>query len=264
MGYSELVEAGVERIYREDYKSQQHYITEICQSVRNMEPEILFKARAFFVPNEDYLKFFFAPEVTSNEYDFYNIYGECQWVGRLALPITNAVDKICGLAAFDAFRYLEAHEQNDWAMNYYYYSSKRIFDKGCYLYGLPGVYKEALNKGYLILTDGVFDAISFAKEGYLAMAALGSIVTDAMAAQLRFIDRVIVAVDNDDAGIAFYEKLHKVLNNVVLFTQNVTKDADDIIKSEYKMDYLRELDKCITNEIFIPMRYRRHFLTKNT
>lgn len=262
MGYSDLVETGVKRIYSEDLESQKHYITEICQSVRNIEPAIVLKAQGFFIPNDDYLKFFFDAEVTSNEYDFYNVYGECQWTGRLALPITNAVGRICGLVAFDAFRYLEAHEQMDWTLNYYYYSNKRIFDKGYYLYGLPGVYKEALHQGYLILTDGVFDTLSFAKEGYLAMAALGSVVTDAMAAQLRFIKRVIVAVDNDDAGMMFYEKLSKVLDNVVLFAQNVAKDADDVIKSEHREGYLKELDKCIHNEIFIPMRFRKRFSTE--
>lgn len=251
MGYSELVEAGIERIYKEDLESQKHYIAEICNSVRNIEPDIIFEAKGFFIPNEEYLKIFFEPEVMSTEYDFYNVYGECQWVGRLALPVNNVVDKICGLAAFDAFRYLEAHETRDWTMNYYYYSSKRFFDKGSYLYGLPGVYQKALEEGYLILTDGVFDTISFAKEGYLAMAALGSVVTDAMAAQLRFIKKVIVAVDNDDAGMKFFEKLSKVLDNVVLFVQNIAKDADDVIKSVDKESYLEELNKCINNEFFI-------------
>lgn len=259
MGYSELVEAGIERIYQEDLDSQKHYIKEICNSVRNIEPDVIFKAKGFFIPNEEYLKVFFEPEIMSNEYDFYNVYGECQWVGRLALPVTNVVGKICGLAAFDAFRYLEAHENNDWTMNYYYYTSKRIFDKGSYLYGLPGVYKEALKQGYLILTDGVFDTISFAKEGYLAMAALGSTVTDSMAAQLRFIKKVIVVADNDDAGMLFYEKLRKVLDNVVLFVQNVAKDADDVIKSENKKEYLKEIDRCIHNDFFISARFKKHF-----
>lgn len=259
MEYSTLVEEGINRIYAEDFEAQKFYISEICNSVREIEPEIIFKARGFFIPNEDYLKYFFDPEVTSADFDFYNVYGECQWVGRLALPVTNAVGKICGLVAFDAFRYLEAHENLDWSMNYYYYTNKRIFDKGKYLYGLPGVYKEALSQGYLILTDGVFDTISFAKEGYLAMAALGSVVTDVMVAQLRFIKRVIVAVDNDDAGMSFHERLSKQLDNVVLLTQNVAKDADDVIKSQYKTEYLDTLNRCIHNELFVPVRYKKKF-----
>lgn len=254
MIFDQIVATGIRNVYRYDLESQKHFINTICDTVRNMPSDIIYKAEGFFVPNGEYLVNFFGPEVNSSDFDFYNYEGECLWQGRLVFPLKDAVGTVKGLVGFDPFKYLEAHETNNWALGYYSYSTKKIFHKGAYFYCVEGTYKKALEDGYIILTDGVFDTLAFAACNLNSAAALGSVVTQEMAAQLRFIKKVLVAVDNDDAGIKFYNHLSKYLNNVVFVGQSLFKDADDVLKSEYKELYLEEIRKTLTNDYNIPIQ----------
>lgn len=254
MTFDQLVRSGIRNVYNHDMDSQKHFIDTICSSVRNMPSDIIYKAEGFFIPNGEYLMEYFGPEVRSEEFDFYNYEGECLWQNRLAMPLKDAVGTIKGLVGFDPFRYLEAHETGNWALGYYSYSTKRIFQKGSYFYCVEGTYKKALKDGYVIITDGLFDTLSFTAQGFNSMAALGSSVTHEMVVQLRFIDKVLIAVDNDDAGVEFYNKFCKYLNNVVFIGQSLFKDADDVIKSDYKDVYLQEIRKAINNDFYRPVQ----------
>ena len=125
MDFSRLIKEGTQRVYEQDLESQKNFIESICHKIRGMDEEIIFKANGFFVPNDDYLKLYFDPVVTSQNFDLYDTYGNCQWSNRLILPIENAVGDVSGLVGFDPFRYLEAHETGDWSLNYYYYSTNK-------------------------------------------------------------------------------------------------------------------------------------------
>lgn len=249
MGYNKLVKNGIKKIYKEDLKTQKFYIGSICSDVRNMDDNILYKAHAIFIPNDEYLYNYMGAEVLSPEYDFYDAEGNCFWSNRLLIPITDLADDIVGSVGFDPMRYLEAHHNNDWSLNYYYYSTKKIFNKGNYLYGIDNTYLKAMEQGYLVLTDGVFDTLSFAKEGILSMALLGSVVTEQIAVQLRFIKRIIIAADNDNAGMELYEKLNGIHCNVAIIKQGLMKDADEVLKSRYRDDYIKTVYKAINNKI---------------
>jgi hypothetical protein len=63
--------------------------------------------------------------------------------------------------------------------------------------------------------------------------------------QLRFIDTVFVAEDNDQAGRGLYENLKRKHPRVRYIRQNVTKDADDILKSEFEQLYVTRLWEAI-------------------
>ncbi|MFQ9150786.1 MAG: hypothetical protein ACLR6B_03835 [Blautia sp.] len=56
-------------------------------------------------------------------------------------------------------------------------------------------------------------------------------------------------MDNDEAGLALYEKIAKTHPNAIYLKQGKTKDADDIIKTGFRDEYFRELDRCISTEI---------------
>ena len=89
----------------------------------------------------------------------------------------------------------------------------------------------------MVIADGVFDTLSVAYHGYNTAAMLGSVITDQLAAQLRLIDRVVVLMDNDEAGLALYEKIAKTHPNAIYLKQGKTKDADDIIKTRFRDEY---------------------------
>ena len=163
----------------------------------------------------------------------------------MVFPITDLAGNVVGLAGYNPHNYLQAKETGDKSLNYYGYSNKDLFVKGNYLYCLDGVYKKALAQGYLIITDGLFDCLSLSSYGYLAAALLGSNVNEQVLAQLTFIDRIILAHDNDEAGLRLARFLTKKLNNVVCVKQKYTKDVDDLLKTSYKDNYLAMLDNII-------------------
>lgn len=249
VSYSNMMQTGIDNVYKYDLESQKQFITTICNDVRDMNPSAVFNAKGFFVPNNEYLINFFGSEIASDEYDFYDYSGTCLWDGKLILPVFNLVNEVVGCTAFDPFRYLQAHEEQDWSLNYYSYSTKKVFTKGSYLYCLPDTYVKALREGYLIITDGVFDTLSVSQYGFLAAAMLGSVVTEEIAAQLRFIKLIIVAMDNDDAGLQLVNRLKKLHDNVVFLKQGITKDADDILKSEHRERYLASIRNLIASDV---------------
>ncbi len=50
-----MMKEGITRIYLEDKESLQYYVGMICSDVRDMEPDVLYRAGAFFVANDDYM-----------------------------------------------------------------------------------------------------------------------------------------------------------------------------------------------------------------
>lgn len=246
---SAIAREGIERVYKEDYKSQLYYLQSICNDVRHIPVEAILAVNAIFIPNEDYIITYFGTEALDAKYNFYDKYGQCLWLNKLMLPITNVVNEIVGFVAFDPFRYLEMHETGNALLNYYSYSTKDVMKKGDYLFCTPGTYKKAYRDGYLVIADGVFDTLSVAYHGYNTAAMLGSVISDQLAAQLRLIDRVVVLMDNDEAGLALYEKIAKTHPNAIYLKQGKTKDADDIIKTRFRDEYFSALDKCINTEI---------------
>ena len=249
---------GIKKIYRDDYDSQKYYLQTICNDVRNLPLGAVLAVNAIFIPNDDYIVNFFGAESLDAKYNFYDKYGQCLWTNKLMLPITNVVEEIVGFVAFDPFRYLEMHETGNALLNYYSYSTKDVIRKGDYLFCTPGTYKKAYRDGYLIVADGVFDTLSVSFYGYNTAAMLGSIVTDQLSAQLRLIDRIIVLMDNDEAGLELYTKIAQRHPNAIYLKQGKTKDADDIIKTKFRDEYFSELNKCINTEIPLSRSIKIH------
>lgn len=243
--FSQVIKKGLQKIKETDSKAQNEFIEIICKEVRGMNAEIVHQANAFYVPNDDYMVTMFGEILKNSQYDCYLADGTCRWLNNLVFPITDLAENIVGFAGYNPHNYLKAKETGDKSLNYYGYSNKDLFVKGNYLYCLNGVYKKALDQGYLILTDGLFDCLSLSSYGYLAAALLGSNVNEQILAQLTFIDRVILAYDNDEAGLRLSKFLNRKLRNVVCIKQKHTKDVDDLLKTSYKDNYLAMLDNII-------------------
>lgn len=245
MNFGDMIKEGIIRIYQEDKESLKYYVDMICSDVRDMESDVLYRAGAFFVANDTYMGEWFGKGITNPEYEVYRVDGSCMWLHNLVLPVVDAVGEVVGLAGFNPFRYLEAHQTNNWMLNYYMYSSKHIFDKSRFLYSLPDTLRKGLQDGYLVVTDGIFDTLSLSACGINAVALLGSFLSPQVAAILRFYDRVLLAMDNDDAGLKLYRRLSTVLDNVILVKQGWAKDVDDVLKSQHRNLYLSGIRKIL-------------------
>lgn len=226
------------RVVREKYSTEQKEFLTIIAQARGMPVEWLDGVGAIFIPNNEFMLSVFGKEVL--DYDCY-VNGKCVWNNAMIFPIRDVNDSIVGFGGFFPFEYVD-EESNS---NYYLYSSQKAMRKGNYLYFPQKNLMDAVKDGYLIVVDGVFDAISLTAAGYNAASLMGSSPTQQIMMQLRFIKTVILVADNDDAGYGLYDKLHKHLKNVVLFKQGKTKDVDDLLKSEYAGWFKRRMDTLI-------------------
>lgn len=85
MALSSIVKELFDRIYSEDFEAQKNFIDYICQGVRNMDSEILYKARAIFIPNNEYLIEMGGSHVLDESNGLYE-HGECIWISNIVFP----------------------------------------------------------------------------------------------------------------------------------------------------------------------------------
>lgn len=231
MSFDSVYRAGVARVWADDRASQENF-AKIVSEVRNSKGIDFEKVNAFFIPNDEYLVKYFPPDVRSSEYGFYNDNGECFWNNCMVMPIYDVADNVRSVAGFNPFRYVQAKETGDKSLNYYLYAPNRTFKKGSFLFYTEGTYRHALEERYLFVVDGVFDAYALANEGFNAAALMGSSLTPEIIALLRFVKRVFLVADNDEAGMKLAIALRRVHPGVVLVKQKFTKDIDELLKSD--------------------------------
>lgn len=220
---------------REEFQEEQASFIKVIAEARRMPEKWIVDAGGVFIPNNDFMLEMFGDEIL--QYDCYRN-GQCLWENALVFPIKGVNGAVAGLAGFFPFDYVE-HEPG---AVYYAYSSSSVFKKGSYLFFPKHDLKSAIENRYLIVVDGIFDAISLCGVGYYAAAMMGSSLTQEIAMQLRFVDHVILAADNDSAGYKLYDEMRKKLHNVTLLKHAKTKDVDESIKSENATEFLRDLN----------------------
>lgn len=249
--FNKIIQECIKNIYNTDMESQEAFMETVCTKVRRMDYKICLKAKAFFVPNNDYIMQHTISDVLNDKFGIYNFEGICLWQSCLVFPIFDVGNSVVGLAGFNPVNYLKAKETKDWSLNYYSYSKKEVMQRGRYIYTLPNMYEQAIQDGYLIIVDGMFDAIHLAGEGYNAASLMGSSITPEIITQLRFIKKIIIISDNDEAGLKFVKTLRKHLKNTVCLFQGETKDIDELLKTERKEETLKLLNSIINSPFFV-------------
>ena len=230
--------------------AQQRYL-EIIAELRHVDCSVLQTCRMMFLPNDSYLSYFAGNEICYPEFGCYSSPKECIWVNQLIIPITNIVGEVKGFAAFHPFNYATAKETGDKTITYYSYSARDVFAKNKFLYCPGDSYRKALDDGYIFLVDGVFDAASLYCAGFNAGALMGSIPSPEIIMLLRFIKRVILVADNDEAGYKLYQTLARKLNNIELYKQGFTKDADELLKSDRRDEFVASLKSVLDTGGFL-------------
>lgn len=242
MSFSALAQSGIDRIYEEDLESQKHFMHTICKTIRKRD-EIapLLEGRCFFVPNASYIRKMFGEESMDAVYNLYNWEGVCLWENYLIFPIWNVVGQVVGFCGFDPITKAKTLDGEKLPTPKYKLSSSTVFNRSKYLYYLPGVYDKCVEEGYAIVSDGMFDTNYFHHEGFNSIGLLGSLLTEELLFQLRFIDTLFVAMDNDEAGWELYKKLKSCHPKVKYIRQNIGKDGDDVLKSEFREQYVKKV-----------------------
>lgn len=230
-----MLDRGIENVYNKDFLNQKHFITTICREVRNMDPDILFKIKAFYVPNYEYLVKYFGEDITLYKYDCYLPDGSCKWNGHLLIPIRDVKGKVRGFTGYNPLVKLASADDKAKQLPRYKESSQALLNKSRF-YLCPFGLEKAINDGYIIITDGVFDALGFAGSGYNSFALLGSNLTEELLFCLSFVETVYVAHDNDKAGLTMYDKIKLKLPNVFYIRQNKCKDMDEF-KSKFPVAF---------------------------
>lgn len=244
MSLDRVYREGVSRIWQEDRSSQEEFLSIIAQ-VRGMQSFDFETIKAVFIPNDQYLLQYFDAEILDPQYGFYDYENRCFWNNCMIIPIYNVADKVVSVCGFNPFRYLQAKEEKDWSLNYYVYASSKSFRKGAFLFYLEGCYQRAFDDGYLFLTDGIFDTISLQLAGFNAAAMMGSSLTPEIMTMLKFIKRVLLVCDNDEAGYKVSEQLKKKHKNVTIVKQGKTKDIDELLKSDKRELCISELHRAL-------------------
>lgn len=240
MSFDKMYRDGIERVWDIDASSQNGYLR-IIQDARNMSGMNFRKINACFIPNDRYFLNYFGEDAKDPAYGIYDESNVCFWNNCLVFPIYNVADQVVSLAGFNPLQYVQVKETGDRELNYYVYSPKSVFSKRRYLFYTEGTYFSAMADGYLFLTDGIFDTLMLAQNGFWSAALMGSSLTPEIIMQLRFIKRVILLADNDLAGVKLYRFAKKYLKNVVLAKQGITKDVDELLKGNKKEAALRWL-----------------------
>lgn len=233
MGLHEVYEIGYAKIQRE-CKESQHSFLKVIAEARKMPVSWLDDLGVFFVPNDRFMLDYFGDEILL--YDCYRG-NECIWNNALVFPIRGCDGKVAGFGGFYPFDYLDETKER----NYYGYSSSSVFKKGRYLYFPRKDLLTAIEDGYLILVDGLFDAVTLSAYGFNAASLMGSSPTQEILMQLRFVKNVVVAADNDEAGILLFDKVKRCLNGVTIFTQTKDKDVDGALKGDFADQVLSDL-----------------------
>ncbi len=244
--FSQIMKDGIKSIWELDCEEQSSFLNVIAE-IRGMKnPEILREIGGFFVPNEEYMALRFGSVIKGWSFDCYLDDDLCKWSNCFVLPIFDVGNAIVGLCGFNPFRYAEAKETGNKSIGYYYYSSGIVFKKGRHVYAQKNAIQRAIEDGYVMIVDGVFDAVSLTDAGFNAWALMGSSLTQEIIVLMRFVKRVILIADNDDAGIKLRETLKCRIRNLEIVTQDYSKDIDDVLKSEFRDSVVAQLRNLIS------------------
>lgn len=261
------LENGLARIQNEDRKSQEHFLTVIVSDrysefqnspVNHSEMirktvNYLLDLKCFFVPNNDYMTYYFGREVVDNSVDCYNRAGMCKWLGYLVFPIRGALGNLEGFTGYNPLNRTISYDNkingtDEVVPPKYEISSSRVFDKNTHLL-IPNGYKKMLEDDYAIIVDGVFDGISIGAQNYNSVVVLGSYLNDKLLFPLSLVSKIFVPFDNDEAGLRLFKTIKKVLPRAVAVNQNITKDIDNYFKVKGFKDFQSSIDSALISKI---------------
>jgi len=117
------------------------------------------------------------------------------------------------------------------------------FKKSLNLFGLYKAKQSIIDKGYVIVVEGQFDCITCHKFGFSNVVALGGISLTKFQLQLllRYTDKIILFLDNDDAGRKATNDIIRKYRNIIDiksfdWSDKTEKDPDELVSKGYVLN----------------------------
>ncbi len=161
--------------------------------------------------------------------------------GRIMFPVCNDLGEVIAFSG----RILDAEAK---AAKYINSPESLLFTKGKVLFGLNHSKRALLDSKSAIVCEGQIDVIRLFESGFQnVVAPQGTAFTSAQAQTLRrFVDKVILCFDADDAGQAAAEKSYIALTeadlDVLVATLPPGEDPDSIIRTNGSGAFRERLD----------------------
>lgn len=234
----------IDRIWDDGYKrimsdpqlraEQLAWIKEASEEIRQIPYEELWKREFLYIPNDIYMLHHFGSEIAEYKYGVYRE-EQCNFYKRLVFPVRGFNSRVAGLGGWA--------NDSQWK---YVYSPDTLWDKNKYFFMHPDDFRKALEDQYIIIVDGIFDAINLCRLGLHAGSLMGSNLSNWHRYYLSLFKYVIVVPDNDNAGVVLVKKLKKFRQDAIVLWQGKSKDIDDYIKSH---DTKKLIEQCNNLEL---------------
>ena len=167
---------------------------------------------------------------------------------RIIFPIYNIEGKIVAFGG-------RIIEKNSNLPKYLNSPDSPIFKKGRELFGIKYQGGNVKKKGFAILMEGYLDVLTAQKNGFEnAVASLGTAFTEEQAQLLKkYIDKILIAYDNDEAGRNAVIKAGYVLKKYdfdikCLVLKGEEKDPDEFLRKNGKKAFIEVVKE--SKEIF--------------
>lgn len=261
----------VETIWTIDREMQTDCLEKLSSQVRNVtDPDIIEKdvqmlksLGAFFVPDDYYLTDLLGERITQFKYGIYRGSEMCTLAERLAVPLRRMNGTIFGFVGYsDKSVELSIDEDEETGAtnmleeevsqrSKYLYPPKHVYEKAKYLYCEPSWFRSAIEKGYVAITDGLFDTIRLNQNGIPAVSICGSALSRWHVLYLSFIKNKIIIADNDNAGARLAGDCRKLMPECKQISFPNNKDIDDVLKTKEGIGALLATVKRMVDEHFI-------------
>lgn len=166
---------------------------------------------------------------------------------RVIFPIVNTQNKVIGFGGRITSKTDEAKYINS--------SDSLIYNKSYNVYGLNIAKNTKFN--YFLLCEGYMDVIMMHQAGFdNAVASLGTSLTNDQAKLLsRYLKKIIIAYDMDNAGINAIKRAIPILKqydfNIKILNLKPEKDPDEFIKNHGKEELQKRIDNAMDSVLFL-------------
>ena len=247
-----IIDTELEKLKNTDRDLQRRFLTTLSK-YRYMDVEYLLDLGCFFIPSDDYLIEKFGTIMLDPALNLYNYEGECNWLHHLVIPIRGVYGNLVGFTGYNPATKLIIADNKDSDNPQipppkYVVLNKSVFDKNKFML-MPNGYSKAFDDGYIILVDGIFDALTLGSLGFNSACSMGTFLSDYNNFLLSFIPRKIVGADNDRAGLDLWNYVRNKFPESRRILQKYGKDIDECVKVK-GADYVKNiLDTAVNSSL---------------
>lgn len=177
--------------------------------------------------------------------------------GRIIFPLKDHRGRVVGFSG----RLVEGDNKD---AKYINSPETLLYHKSKMLFGFSELYQEIRKSGFVVVVEGEFDVVSSTQVHMNSIVAIkGSALTEDHAKLLqRTVDKVLLSLDTDSAGVAATKKAITALSKTELQLRVIIipggKDPDELIKSDPKLWRKAVKESVTAHEFLIMVAFKQH------